>query len=369
MKCRWASMTRPAVLALGLVLGPWAAQAQDAGSDAVQDWRQANATVGQYPRGHADVLRWEQAQPAADPVAAEPAPALVLATVSEAVRAAWAAHRELAPVLAQLDAPTQAQMAAGDWGALDVRLVRQRAGVDELLAVAATARKYWLTAVAARQTQRHLQDAVTAAQAAAELGRRMVAVGNWSRYQHIPLALAESSAQQALQRARLNALQAQWALLQALQLDAVHESVQVPEHLPDMPQPMVDEAHFQQRLHALQAQLSVVEHRKARHLALQAYAAYSASTAVHSSYQQDILPQQALLSEETLQRYNGMLESVWGLLGSAGARSQAVVAAIGAQRDALLAETDLQWVLHGGRPSAFVTLGTSETAPTATAGH
>lgn len=357
MKCRWASMTRPAVLALGLVLGPWAAQAQDAGSDAVQDWRQANATVGQYPRGHADVLRWEQAQPATDPVAAEPAPALVLATVSEAVRAAWAAHRELAPVLAQLDASTQAQMAAGDWGALDVRLVRQRAGVDELLAVAA------------RQTQRHLQDAVTAAQAAAELGRRMVAVGNWSRYQHIPLALAESSAQQALQRARLNALQAQWALLQALQLDAVHESVQVPEHLPDIPQPMVDEAHFQQRLHALQAQLSLVERRKARHLALQAYAAYSASTAVHSSYQQDILPQQALLSEETLQRYNGMLESVWGLLGSAGARSQAVVAAIGAQRDALLAETDLQWVLHGGRPGAFVTLGTSETAPTATAGH
>ncbi len=27
------------------------------------DWKAANATVGQYPRGHRDILKWEKAQP------------------------------------------------------------------------------------------------------------------------------------------------------------------------------------------------------------------------------------------------------------------------------------------------------------------
>lgn len=42
--------------------------------------------------------------------------------------------------------------------------------------------------------------------------------------------------------------------------------------------------------------------------------------------------------------------------------------AIDAQRDALIAETDLQWVLQGGQPDAFVALGGGEQA-TAAAGH
>lgn len=29
------------------------------------DWKKANAEVGQFRRGHADVLKWEQAQPPA----------------------------------------------------------------------------------------------------------------------------------------------------------------------------------------------------------------------------------------------------------------------------------------------------------------
>lgn len=40
------------------------------------DWKAANATVGQYPRGHQDVIKWEKAQdaaPAAAPVTQEPA--------------------------------------------------------------------------------------------------------------------------------------------------------------------------------------------------------------------------------------------------------------------------------------------------------
>lgn len=28
-----------------------------------EDWKAANATVGQYPRGHMDIIKWEKAQP------------------------------------------------------------------------------------------------------------------------------------------------------------------------------------------------------------------------------------------------------------------------------------------------------------------
>lgn len=42
--------------------------APPAGLPAAQppDWKRANAEVAQFPRGHADLLRWEQAQPAAE---------------------------------------------------------------------------------------------------------------------------------------------------------------------------------------------------------------------------------------------------------------------------------------------------------------
>lgn len=30
----------------------------------LDDWKRANATVGQYPRGHMDIVKWERAQQA-----------------------------------------------------------------------------------------------------------------------------------------------------------------------------------------------------------------------------------------------------------------------------------------------------------------
>lgn len=40
----------------------------------LDDWRAVNATVGQYPRGHHDIIKWERAQSAAPqrPQAAPP---------------------------------------------------------------------------------------------------------------------------------------------------------------------------------------------------------------------------------------------------------------------------------------------------------
>ena len=56
------------------------------------------------------------------------------------------------------------------------------------------------------------------------------------------------------------------------------------------------------------------------------------------------------------------------LLDEVRNQSQATVDAIGAQRDFWLAEADLQWVLQGGEPDSFVSLGgAGGDAPTAAA--
>ena len=47
------------VIALGLVSMPLAAQTTSPGAET--DWRRANEAVGQLKRGHADALKWEQA--------------------------------------------------------------------------------------------------------------------------------------------------------------------------------------------------------------------------------------------------------------------------------------------------------------------
>lgn len=44
--------------------------------EAAGDWRGANAAVAAFPRGHADMVRWEAAQPQAAPLPAVPFQAL-----------------------------------------------------------------------------------------------------------------------------------------------------------------------------------------------------------------------------------------------------------------------------------------------------
>lgn len=368
MKHRWVSQTSQAVMAVGLAVIPWLVQAQGQ-EGAVQDWRQANETVGQFPRGHADVLRWEKSQTPVVTAAQGVVPDFALASATDAVRAAWRVHRPLASPLARLGQPNVDRIATGNWRELDPSLQRRIEGTDEVLEMAANTRKAWVGAVAARQRLQSLEEAVTATEAAAELGRRMVSVGNWSRYQQAQGALGESSARMELTRARLAASRAEQALLKSMGLELVHDRVALPDRLPDAPTTPISESELAQRLARIQGHLPTAESRKASIHARQAYLAYSASIAAYRSYRDDVLKQRELMGEETLLRYNGMLESVWGLLADVGARSQAVVAAIDAQRDALLAETDLQWVLQGGQPDAFVALGGGESAATAAAGH
>ncbi len=368
MKHRWARLTLGPVLALGFAAIPWAVQAQGQES-AAQDWRKANEAVGQFPRGHVDVLRWEQSQ---TPKATTPSPTTgyALASAADAVRAAWSAYPELASPLAQLGSRNVEHIAAGDWSELDPGLQRWIHQAGRLLEIAATTRKAWFTAVAARQTLQHHENALTATEAAAELGRRMVRAGNWSTYQQAQVALGESSARLELTRARLAVQQTESALLKAMALDSVHDRVALPDRLPEPPTTLINEIQLQQRLTAIQGHLPWAESRKAVTQARQAFAAYNASLQAHRIHRDGILKQRELIGEETLLRYNGMLKSVWDLLADVSVRSQAVVAAISVQRDALIADTDLQWVLQGGQPGSFVSLGGgAQGASAATPGH
>jgi outer membrane protein TolC len=85
--------------------------------------------------------------------------------------------------------------------------------------------------------------------------------------------------------------------------------------------------------------------------------AYLAAHALALDSQGDVLKTREFITEETVLHYNGMLKSVWDLLDEVRNQSQATVDAIGAQRDFWSAEADLQWVLQGGEPDSFVSLG------------
>ena len=72
------------------------------------------------------------------------------------------------------------------WRAQDADRALQRArlqAAQQVIRAAADTRKVWVQAVAARQTAMYLRDAREAAEAGAELARRMARVGNFSRLQ------------------------------------------------------------------------------------------------------------------------------------------------------------------------------------------
>ncbi|RGE45460.1 hypothetical protein DZC30_09410 [Comamonas testosteroni] len=64
------SAARPAVFDPAAPTAPLHHQALPTSGSIVDhsgDWKAANAAVARFPRGHADVIRWEKAQAAAEP--------------------------------------------------------------------------------------------------------------------------------------------------------------------------------------------------------------------------------------------------------------------------------------------------------------
>lgn len=366
MMSRFISQRALPLIVAGWAAMPLAVQAQSAPLVGDPDWRRANDAVGELRRGHADVLKWEQANMSTAKQAAAVGDDFSLMTADAVVRLAWRVHPDLMTALNAFGAENVERIASGRWAELDPQWLRRVQDADEVLDVAAATRKAWLQVIAARQSLRYQREALLAAEAASELGQRMVNVGNWSQLQQTRVQIALRKKAMDIKRAEYAATQAQAELLELLQLRAVHRTVGLPDTLPPVPASRISGAELQQRLAAVIDKLPSADGRRVGSDARLAFAAYEAAHAIAIGTQ-EVLKLQAFVTDETVLHYNGMLKSVWEVLDEAGNRLQATSDAIDAQRDFWIAEADLQHVLLGGAPASFVSLGGGKTDATAVA--
>jgi outer membrane protein TolC len=113
---------------------------------------------------------------------------------------------------------------------------------------------------------------------------------------------------------------------------------------------------------ALLRQISVLATSEAR----QAWSAVASAHATARQYRDQVLPLRQKLSEEVLLRYNGMLVGVFDVLADARNQIATVNAAMLAERDFWLAQTDLDTALTGTSPQGIAALqsGAANAAPT-----
>lgn len=360
-------------------------------------WQRANQRVAEFPRGHADLLRWESAQ--AGEARAEPRRGPTL-DLTQALRRSLR-HRPELFTHADMNPLAQRQVA-----------VAYAVHVREL-------QRAWIDAVAARQSERLLAEVLDAARTGSELGRRMVVAGNWSQARQVREQLIEANAWQASVNARSATLSAQERLARLLGLwdaQAVAQlGEQLPTELPELPaKPSPGEGASEATLeaavlrsHPTLAQTRLLAERdiapasdarqqawnkavesalaalpgsasvppridnlsllrdhtleravdteaallrqavERRSMARQAWTALQIRHASARHAQTVVAQQQSTLEQETQLRYNGMLQSTWELLASARERLGALDAALQARRGYWLAQADWQALLAG----------------------
>jgi outer membrane protein TolC len=105
--------------------------------------------------------------------------------------------------------------------------------------------------------------------------------------------------------------------------------------------------------------------------AREAYQGYRASYDIARHYRREVLPLRKIISDESLLRYNAMQVDVFALLIEARQRITASTAAIDAEREYWLAESNLRSALIGGNASGASPESTSSTAaaPESAGGH
>ena len=111
---------------------------------------------------------------------------------------------------------------------------RHRAA-EETLRLVLDTRKAWLQAVAAQQTARYLEDVQLAAEASADLARRMAEVGNWARLTRDREQAFYADATAQLARARQAQGAAREKLTRRMGLWGEDIAYSLPERLPDLP--------------------------------------------------------------------------------------------------------------------------------------
>ncbi len=106
----------------------------------------------------------------------------------------------------------------------------------QVMNAALQARQAWVQAVAAQQALRYAEQVKSAAEAGAELARRMQAVGNFSRLQRAREQEFSAQAMVQLARAQQAQLSQHEALVRALGLSAAQaRALTLPDRLPDLP--------------------------------------------------------------------------------------------------------------------------------------
>ncbi len=132
----------------------------------------------------------------------------------------------------------------------------------EVLKVAAETRRAYIDAVAAEETRTYMEQVREAADASAELGRRMARVGNWGRLQESreQVFYAEAVAQHA--RAKQAALSARERLTRQMGLWGEQTAFKLPSRLPALPAnakdlPDVEATALAQRLDIQMAQREI----------------------------------------------------------------------------------------------------------------
>lgn len=376
----------------------------------IDRWRKAHEAVGQFPRGHADVLQWEQRHLPQD-------------SSTPAVTGGKGLSRQRAIELALRDAP--ALLERPGLSRLERDEIRRKVREQSL-----EVERGWLDAVMSRQALEQARQALETAEIGAELAQRMLAVGHWSRarqmQEELPLWQARARLSQA-QWTHHQALHRLWQLLGAsvppsdLQLPA-HWAEPLPEISADLeslqaqalsshPRWSLEEA---QALR-LEAGLGAAQMKAARdiiaravelrapdaaaridprlglsHAQHEALLARSSAERLKRQVQADVrvalealqtASQQARHSQselvrlasaseqETLWRYNGMLASTWQLLASARHRMEAVEAALQARRQAWHAYFDLQALLSGLPYAGALSAPATRTSTLPKAGH
>lgn len=382
---------------------------QDA-SAGLERWRKANEDVGQFPRGHADLLRWEQTH---------------MPKAAESPDVPRSLNRTRAIELALRDAPALIQSTGLS------RLEREELR-RKVLQHSLEVERAWIDAVFAGQTLQQARQASETAEIGAELARRMLAVGHWSRarqmQEELPLWQARARLSQA-QWSQSQALQKLWQLLGAA-LSVEQLAAQLPsqwaEPLPSAPLELeqvqaqalqahprwsLEEMHARLRAAAvspghLQAGREIIERvvgarspseparidartglthaqiealqtqtaadRLKRQIQADARVAHEAlTTAMEQARraQSEVVRLASASEQETLWRYNGMLASTWQLLASARNRIDAVEAAQQARRQAWHAHLDLQAVMAGLPYSGGLAFAASAAPGSSKGGH
>jgi outer membrane protein TolC len=129
----------------------------------------------------------------------------------------------------------------------------------ETVAVAYETRRAWIDAVSAEETARYLALVKDAAEASAELARRMARAGNFSRLQQMREQAFYADAAAQLARSRQAAIAARERLTRLMGLSGRDVAYRLPERLPDLPAApaspaQVEASALQERLDILAAQ-------------------------------------------------------------------------------------------------------------------